>query len=39
MTERRECPTCDYCGKVAKLEDSAIIYGKSYGMIVIGGWK
>lgn len=25
--------TCDYCGKPAKLIDSALLYGMSYGMV------
>lgn len=24
---------CDYCGKPARYVDSAVVYGKSYGMI------
>ena len=25
--------TCDYCGRPAQLTDSAIVYGRSYGLI------
>ncbi|MCK5307099.1 MAG: hypothetical protein KAJ73_00675 [Zetaproteobacteria bacterium] len=34
-TEVIEAPTCPYCRKPAELKNSAIVYGKSYGMIWI----
>lgn len=33
MSASAENPICPYCGKEAELKDSAIVYGRSYGLI------